>query len=697
MVVYNFKKIQPVPNGKDFIDIVLTRTTRKTPTIVHKQYPIQRIRSFYMRKVKFTQSTIHEKLTQILDDFPRLDDIHPFYADLMNVMYDKDHYKLALGQLASARRMVDQIGQEYLRVLKFGDSLYRCKQLKRAALGRMMTLVKKQNPAFTYLEEVRNHLARLPSIDPNTRTIILCGYPNVGKSSFMNKVTRADVDVQPYAFTTRSLFVGHTDYKLLRWQVIDTPGVLDHPLEDRNNIEMLSITALAHLRAAVLYIMDLSGDCGYSIDEQVALFRNIKPLFSNKPLIIALNKLDRQTLDGVSAYHRNLINEVVAESNCELLAMSTLTEDGVMNVKNRACEMLLEQRVQSKLAGRKVEEVLNRIHIAEPAQRDEKDRDVTIPPSVLEARARHEARMAALKAQEEAEGGAPSAASSSRSRTRRAYASASSSGMDLDDADRRPTERDLEVANGGPGVYRPDLRKHYDLRDSSHKYDIIPEIMDGRNIADFVDPDILAKLQELEEEEDRLMEEAEADGRIHEPESDEEEIELDSDLEEAATVIRKRRRLAREEHARTISSARPLPRSLRTTEETLGVIETAAERGRISGGTRNTLVERAQSRGRSIDPITSRKRARSASASAAGEDASRSRSRSRSRVDRAPSAVKGVSDRRRQVQALKTVEIAQRKRRGQFNAAGEADRVVNTKMPKHLYSGKRTIGKNDRR
>ena len=69
------------------------------------------------------------------------------------------------------------------------------------------------------------------------RTAVI-GYPNVGKSSFINKVSRADVEVQPYAFTTKSLFIGHTDYKYLRWQVIDTPGILDHPLEDRNTIEM---------------------------------------------------------------------------------------------------------------------------------------------------------------------------------------------------------------------------------------------------------------------------------------------------------------------------------------------------------------------------------------------------------------------------------------------------------------------------
>ncbi len=58
------------------------------------------------------------------------------------------------------------------------------------------------------------------------------------------QVTRADVEVQPYAFTTKSLFVGHMDYRYLRWQVIDTPGILDRPLEERNTIEMQVCGAL---------------------------------------------------------------------------------------------------------------------------------------------------------------------------------------------------------------------------------------------------------------------------------------------------------------------------------------------------------------------------------------------------------------------------------------------------------------------
>ncbi|KAF9317012.1 Nucleolar GTP-binding protein 1, partial [Linnemannia elongata] len=192
--IYNFKKITPVPTGGDFLDIILSKTQRKTPTVIHANFAISRIRNFYMRKVKFTQENFDERLKGILDEFPKLDDIHPFYADLMNVLYDKDHYKLALGQMNTARHLIDQVGKDYVRLLKFGDSLYRCKQLKKAALGRMATIMRRQKDSLAYLEQVRQHLARLPSIDPNTRTLLVCGYPNVGKSSFMNKITRADVD-----------------------------------------------------------------------------------------------------------------------------------------------------------------------------------------------------------------------------------------------------------------------------------------------------------------------------------------------------------------------------------------------------------------------------------------------------------------------------------------------------------------------
>ena len=62
-------------------------------------------------QVKFTQSNWHDRLTKILEDFPKVDDMHPFFGDLLNVLYDRDHYKLALGQLHTARNLIDKVAQ----------------------------------------------------------------------------------------------------------------------------------------------------------------------------------------------------------------------------------------------------------------------------------------------------------------------------------------------------------------------------------------------------------------------------------------------------------------------------------------------------------------------------------------------------------------------------------------------------------
>ena len=79
----SFKNIEPVPTGTDFLDIVLSRTQRRLPTVIRPGFKISRIRAFYARKVKYTQESFTEKLEAILTQFPRLDAIHPFHADLV--------------------------------------------------------------------------------------------------------------------------------------------------------------------------------------------------------------------------------------------------------------------------------------------------------------------------------------------------------------------------------------------------------------------------------------------------------------------------------------------------------------------------------------------------------------------------------------------------------------------------------------
>jgi len=611
MSSYNFKNITVVPPAKDLIDIILSKTQRKTPTIIHKHYQISRIRSFYMRKVKFTESNLNEKLTGILGEFPKIEDIHPFYADLMNILYDKDHYKLALGQINMAKHLIGNVAKDYNRLLKFGDSLYRCKQLKRAALGRMCTIMKRQNSSLLYLEQVRQHLGRLPSIDPNTRTLLLFGFPNVGKSSFVNNITRANVEVQPYAFTTKSLYVGHTDYQYLRWQVIDTPGILDKPLEDRNTIEMQAITALAHLRACVLCVLDISEQCGHSLKQQCELFNNIKPLFANKPLIVALNKIDTRRPEDLSQEDKDLLEETFKKKdNVLLIPMSTLTKEGVSEVQNTACDALLAHRVEQKMAGNKVESVMNRLHVAVPKASQEL-RQPHIPEGVLARRA---------------------------------------AGYTKPDTIRK-LERDLELEMGDD--YILDLKKHYDLPNPDDKYDDIPEVWEGHNIADFVDPDIVAKLEELEKEE-AMLEEA----GVYE--SEEENLtEEQMEIREKAGLIRKEKALIRHKH-RLNKHRNRTPMSERVIRKKQGIKRARS----VSAVSTDVPME--------VDSKFHTKKLKP------GRD------------------VSGLRD-EKQVKVVKALKKRSQIKMNQFGRAGEADRHISAKLPKHLFSGKRGAGKTQRR
>ena len=56
------------------------------------------------------------------------------------------------------------------------------------------------------------------------RWLVLALVPESVVWNTLAQVTHANVDVQPYPFTTKSIFVGHMDDEYLRYQVIDTPG-----------------------------------------------------------------------------------------------------------------------------------------------------------------------------------------------------------------------------------------------------------------------------------------------------------------------------------------------------------------------------------------------------------------------------------------------------------------------------------------
>eukprot|EP01084_Bolivina_argentea_P006104 11552_1 len=450
MVKYNFKDIGVVPSATEFVDIMLSRTNRQTPTVVRSRWKISSIRSFYMRKVRFTQENINKRLTQILSEFPKLDSIHPFYSDLMNVLYDRDHYKIALSQLNISRQLINNIGRDYIKLLKYGDSLYRCKHLKIAALGRMVKILKQQKSSLLYLEKVRQHLSRLPIINPYDKTILLIGFPSCGKSTFINNITNTNIETAQYPFTTKSLYIGHTNYNYLTFQIIDSPGLLNRPLIQKNTIEMQTITALAHLNSLILYFIDISSDY-YDIKSQTIMFSNLLPLFNNKPIIIVCNKNDIKKFDQLSNYEKNLINNLKCN---KIMEMNQFDQNSFINVKNNACDMLLSHRIQNK-NNDKLSTIENRLFIAKPTKRDNKIREITKKPLV----------------------------------------------DNTNNNTQSISIKQVELNNGGPGVFNFDKRQHWNLKNNEWKFDPIPQFYNGKNILDFYQPNIDKQLLQLENEE----------------------------------------------------------------------------------------------------------------------------------------------------------------------------------------------------
>lgn len=84
------------------------------------------------------------------------------------------------------------------------------------------------------------------------------------------------------------------------------------------------------------------------------LFESIKPLFANKPLILVANKTDIVTLDELPEERRAVLQEIEGNPELTVMEMSTVTDKGVVEVKNVACERLLGFRVDQRMRTKKV-------------------------------------------------------------------------------------------------------------------------------------------------------------------------------------------------------------------------------------------------------------------------------------------------------------------------------------------------------
>ena len=117
-------------------------------------------------------------------------------------------------------------------------------------------------------ELITNHNTMCPPV-------VLVGAPNVGKSSLVSLISSKQPEVNHYPFTTRGILIGNmewNDQQKLKCQIMDTPGLLHRPIQERNNIELLTLASLSYLPACVvLFVTDLTESSTVSHEEQILL------------------------------------------------------------------------------------------------------------------------------------------------------------------------------------------------------------------------------------------------------------------------------------------------------------------------------------------------------------------------------------------------------------------------------------------
>jgi len=281
-----FEKIPTVPTADEVLDRCFRRAAAKMKLKTNKD----RANQDFVRAVSHS---IHDRLVHIIQTFPEFETLPPFYYETVDILYGIPRLKKSLGAIGWAARWARLHGPDLIyETRKGGDPL----ASRKRAVARLASVVHQIDPDLRFLNDVRNVIRKLPHIE-DVFTVVVAGYPNVGKSSFIGLVSSASPEVASYPFTTKGVIVGHRISGHKRMQFIDTPGVLDRLPEERNPIERQAMAAIANIADVILFILDPSEQCGFPLEDQIRLSVDISASME-VPIVVVANKSDIRSLDG---------------------------------------------------------------------------------------------------------------------------------------------------------------------------------------------------------------------------------------------------------------------------------------------------------------------------------------------------------------------------------------------------------------
>jgi len=304
-----------VHNSQKLLDIAFSRAMKSSAQVSKNAPILLKAKKKEFKRIKVAVKELVEKILSIIKSVPIIDDLPDFYKELASLLVDVDELRLTLGKLNGILPILSKLERESSKKLSQIEAPRDADRIRRSAFGRISSIIRKQNKNLEYLNSIRGRLKEIPSIDDTMHCIVVAGYPNVGKSSFVKEIsTNKKIEVQEYPFTTKKLIMGHFDiekrFDKIKLQILDTPGILDRPMSKRNNIELQAILALRLISDLIFFMFDPTPACGYSIDSQLDLFYEVKNNFTKEreiQIVIIFNKMDLASPEEIR-YLRDKLN-----------------------------------------------------------------------------------------------------------------------------------------------------------------------------------------------------------------------------------------------------------------------------------------------------------------------------------------------------------------------------------------------------
>ena len=154
-----------------------------------------------------------------------------------------------------------------------------------------------------------------PGVSVDMPTFVLAGFPNAGKSTLLGRWTGSHVRIADYPFTTQSVQVGKITHEFAQIQLLDTPGLLDRPMSERNTVEQHALRALTYLATMVVFVVDGSLDSQYKLSDQQSLKRELEHLLPKIPFVIVANKMDASSTLHQEKIVETFGDDVIMEGN----------------------------------------------------------------------------------------------------------------------------------------------------------------------------------------------------------------------------------------------------------------------------------------------------------------------------------------------------------------------------------------------